>query len=149
MEKVARVIEEFCTFPAIEKIKLFRLTLFNFLVGNEDMHLKNYSMITRDNKIELSPAYDLLNTSIAVEKPEEEIALPLAGRKKKLTREVLVDYYGKERLGLNQKVIAGVIADMSRALPKGDHLIEIGFLSEPMKIKYKGLLNLRRAVIKI
>ena len=38
MEKVARVIEQYCTFPVVEKIKLFRLTLVNFLIGNEDMH---------------------------------------------------------------------------------------------------------------
>lgn len=40
MERTARLIDEFCTFPAVEKIKLFRRTLFSFLVGNEDMHLK-------------------------------------------------------------------------------------------------------------
>ena len=59
-----KLIDDYCTFPAIEKVKLFRLVLFNFLIGNEDMHLKNYSVIVRDNKVELSPAYDLLNTTI-------------------------------------------------------------------------------------
>ena len=55
MEKVAQVIDRYCTFPAVEKIKLFRLTLVNFLIGNEDMHLKNFSLMTRDGKVELTP----------------------------------------------------------------------------------------------
>jgi len=51
MEKVINLIDTFSTFPAIEKVKLFRLTIFNFLIGNEDMHLKNFSIITRDIKL--------------------------------------------------------------------------------------------------
>jgi serine/threonine-protein kinase HipA len=56
MEQIISLIEQFCTFPSIEKLKLFNLTLFNYLVGNEDMHLKNFSVIRRDLKVELSPA---------------------------------------------------------------------------------------------
>ena len=47
MERVADIVEKFCTFPAIEKLKLFKRTVFSFLVGNEDMHLKNFSLIVR------------------------------------------------------------------------------------------------------
>ncbi len=76
MEKVISVIEKHCTFPLLEKIKFFRLAIFNFLVGNEDMHLKNFSLIRRNNKVELSPAYDLVNSCIVIDS-REEIALPL------------------------------------------------------------------------
>lgn len=65
MERLVKLLDEHCTFPAIEKVKLFRRCLFNFLVGNEDMHLKNFSLITRDGKVELAPAYDYLNTTVA------------------------------------------------------------------------------------
>lgn len=77
MEKVIEVIAQFCTFPAIEFVKLFKLTLFNFLVGNEDMHLKNFSLISRDKKVMLSPAYDLLNTTIAQKNTKEEWRITL------------------------------------------------------------------------
>ncbi len=43
MEKLVRLVDDYCTFPSIEKVRLFNLVLFNYLVGNEDMHLKNYS----------------------------------------------------------------------------------------------------------
>jgi len=72
MEKIAKIIMDFCSFPKIEGVKLFKLTVFNFLIGNEDMHLKNFSLITREKIVTLSPAYDLLNTSIAQKNPKEE-----------------------------------------------------------------------------
>ena len=65
MEKLASILDDFCTFPVIEKAGLFKRSLFNFLVGNEDMHLKNFSLITRNQKIELAPGYDFLNTTVA------------------------------------------------------------------------------------
>jgi len=70
MEQIVTLINMYCTFPAIENIKLFKLVLFNFLVGNEDMHLKNFSIINRDGKITLSPCYDLVNSTIEYKKPE-------------------------------------------------------------------------------
>jgi serine/threonine-protein kinase HipA len=103
MEKVITVIEKFCTFPKIEFVKLFKLTLFNFLVGNEDMHLKNFSLITKNKKISLSPAYDLLNSTISQKNAKEEIALPIRGRKSNLTKRDFFDYFAVERLGLNPK----------------------------------------------
>lgn len=103
MEKLVTLIDTFCTFPAVEKVKLFRLTIFNYLIGNEDMHLKNFSLITRDNKVELSPAYDLLNTTIVVPRTQEEIALPIAGKKRNLSVKILIEYFGEERLKLNDK----------------------------------------------
>ncbi|MDR3627536.1 MAG: HipA domain-containing protein, partial [Ignavibacteriaceae bacterium] len=109
MEKLTLIIDSYCSFPVIEKIKLFRLTIFNFLVGNEDQHLKNFSLITHNNKVELSPAYDLINTTIALSNPAEEIALPLKGKKKNLNRKILIDYWGKERLKINEKVIGQIL----------------------------------------
>jgi hypothetical protein len=80
MEKVAAVVEQFCTFPAIERVKLLERTLFSFLTGNEDMHLKNFSLITRQGRVGLAPAYDFLNTTIALKHAREELALPLRGK---------------------------------------------------------------------
>src|SRR3990170_7040757 len=143
MEKVINLIDTFSTFPAIEKVKLFRLTIFNFLIGNEDMHLKNFSIITRDNKIELSPAYDLLNTTILLPNEPEEIALPLAGKKRNLSSKILIDYFGKERLNLNDRVISQVLDKIKSAFDDWEELIKISFLSPQMKEKYFGLLKNR------
>lgn len=147
MEKLVTLIETFCTFPAIEKVKLFRLTIFNFLVGNEDMHLKNFSLITRDNKVELSPDYDLLNTTIMVPKSQEEIALPLAGKKRNLSTKILFDYFAKERMKLNDTIISQVLNKINLEFGNWENLIKISFLSNDMKEKYIELLKKRRLTL--
>jgi len=143
MEKVINVIENFCTFPKIELVKLFKLTLFNFLVGNEDMHLKNFSLITKNNKITMSPAYDLLNSTIAQKNAKEEIALPIKGKKNNLTHKDFFEYFAVERLGLNPKVMHSVRQVFQQVLPGWKALIRISFLSEPMQEKYLYLLEER------
>lgn len=149
MERVVNLINTYCTFPAVERAKLFKMVLFNFLVGNEDMHVKNFSIINRDGKIELSPAYDLINTTIELNKPEEEIALPVKGKKKNLTRNILIDYFGKERCELTNKVIDNSLNIISDSIPLWMDLINISFLSDDMKKKYVGLLNTRIRIFKI
>ncbi len=149
MEQVVALIDGFCTFPAIEKLKLFKLTLFNFLVGNDDMHLKNFSIIKKEGKVALSPCYDLVNTTIKYKKQDEEIALPLKEKRKNLTRNMLVDYFGKDRCGLTIKSIDKVLETISSAVPKWNEWIEISFLSDEMKEKYRQLLAIRLTVLDI
>jgi len=143
MEKLADIISRFCTFPAIEKIKLFRLTLFNFLTGNEDMHLKNFSLITRDEKTELSPAYDLLNTTIALKNAKEEIALPIMGKKNNLSGKIFTEYFAKERLNLNETIISRELEILFKSWKSWEDIIQISFLSEKMKEKYISLIHER------
>ena len=149
MEKIVTLINMYCTFPSIENIKLFKLVLFNFLVGNEDMHLKNFSIINRDGKIALSPCYDLVNSTIEYKKPEEEIALPLMGKKKKLTQNILINYFGKERCELTSKSMESVLESISSSIQEWNKLIDLSFLSPEMKTKYHDLLNVRLNILKL
>jgi serine/threonine-protein kinase HipA len=142
MEQVASVIEKYCTFPVIEKLRLFRLFIFNFLIGNEDMHLKNFSLIRRNHKVELSPAYDLLNTTIIL-RAKEEIALPLKGKKSRLNRGDFVDYFGQERLRLTEAVIQRELSHFESALPRWKALIEQSFLSSTLQQRYWELVESR------
>ncbi len=148
MEKLCELINRYCTFPEIEKIKLFKNVIFNFLTGNEDAHLKNFSLITRDNIISLTPGYDLLNTTIAGT-GKDEIALSLAGKKSNLTFRDLITYYGQSRLGLNEKIIEEVLSVFYAVQNEWNEQIGICFLSEEMKLKYKNLIDQRRAILKI
>jgi serine/threonine-protein kinase HipA len=142
MEQVILLIEKFCTFPAIEKLKLFNLTLFNYLIGNEDMHLKNFSVIRGDLKVELSPAYDLLNTTIILDS-QGELALSLNGKKNKLKKNDFFEYLAKERLALTQKSIEQTKGQIRNALPKWIDYIQTCFLTDTMKTKYLSLLKER------
>lgn len=143
MEKVAAVIKNFCSFPKVEAIKLLKLTLFNFLIGNEDMHLKNFSLITRDKLITLSPFYDLLNTTIALQSGKEELALPLNGKKNNLRKNDFLDYFAMQQLKLNPNVIASVMQELQQAIPTWNELISRSFLTKTMQERYLKLLHER------
>jgi len=143
MEEVVDLINKFCTFPAIEKLILFKLVIFNYLTGNDDHHLKNFSIITEDGKVKLSPCYDLLNTTIEYRKPDEEIALPLKGKKKRLTYNI-IEYFGLGgRCELTAKSVDKVLDTISSAIPVWKSLIDSSFLSNGMKEKYLKLLETR------
>lgn len=147
MEKVISVIEKHCTFPVIEKLKLFRLVILNFLVGNEDMHLKNFSLIRQQNKIELSPAYDLLNTTIVIQ-AKEEIALPIKEKKSKLNRADLIGYFGKERLMIPQTVLDDELINFEKSLVAWKFMIANSFLSQKLQDSYCKLIQKRWQRIK-
>ena len=64
MEKIGAALNDYSTNTLLDKVFYFELTLFSFLTGNNDMHLKNFSMIEKPSGWVLAPAYDLLNASI-------------------------------------------------------------------------------------
>jgi len=143
MEKMVPVIEEFCSFPAIEKAEFFKRVIFCYVTGNEDMHLKNFSLITKRGMTTLTPAYDLLNSSIVIKNPDEEIALTLKGKKSNLKASDFIGYYAKERLQLNNKTIELILEQMQKVIPKWKELVEISFLSDDMKERYFNILESR------
>jgi serine/threonine-protein kinase HipA len=150
MEEVAEVINRYCTFPAIERIKLLKRTLFSFLTGNEDMHLKNFSLITHENgRVDLSPAYDFLNSTIAIKDAKEEMALPIKGKKSKLTRADLLDYYGCTRLGLSPSIIDEMVSEFQAVLPSWRDLIRQSFLSADQQNAFERLLAERAARLEL
>lgn len=50
------------------------------LTKNADKHLKNFSLIIKDNKVTMTPFYDLINTTISLVDPADEIALLSRGK---------------------------------------------------------------------
>lgn len=140
LEQVVRLLEQFCTFPAIEKPKLAKRLLFCFLTGNEDMHLKNFSVWMQDGVVSLTPAYDLLNSTLVLENAKEDSALPLRGKKRKLNKELWLNYFCKERLQLSEGQIDSVVKDLKEALPEWDRLIGQSFLSVECQMGYRTIL---------
>jgi len=141
MEKVGKALTRYSSNTLLDQTYFFDLTLFCFLTGNNDMHLKNFSMIESSNGWALSPAYDLLNVSIVFPEDTEELALTIAGKKKKLNRTDF-EQLG-EGLGLTPKQIQAsmnrIIDNKSRALD----WIERSFLSDKMKTAYLSLIEER------
>jgi serine/threonine-protein kinase HipA len=154
MEKIIPVLD-LCTFPLIEKVRLFRRCIFNYLIGNEDMHLKNYSLITRAGKTELAPAYDFLSSTSAYlalgKQPDqiEETALTLNGKKRNLTRKIWIDYFATERLGLNSGIISEELERFSKLFDRWYDLIDKSFLSASNRNILVDLIKKRRKLLSL
>ncbi|GAB3023549.1 HipA domain-containing protein [Niabella terrae] len=147
MEKVGRAIAQYAENTLLDLSIFFELTLFCFLTGNNDMHLKNFSLtVQKDGAWGLAPAYDLLNVAIANPGDKEELALTLGARKSKFNRQRF-EQFG-EALGLSTRQIAGVFRRLQRNEEKALHLIGNSFLSEDFREKYRLLLAERYARLK-
>ena len=145
MEKVGKALHEYSSNTMLDKLFLFELTLFSFLTGNNDMHLKNFSMIEGPSGWWLAPTYDLLNVSILLPEDDEELALTLEGKKKKL-KLAQFERFGKN-LNLTDKQIEGVFKRITLFKSKAKDWINNSFLSVEMKDKYKELMNERLNLI--
>lgn len=140
-ERIAEVIEEFCTFQILENLKLFKMILFSFFVGNEDLHLKNLSLTTlAEGKIVLTPAYDLLNSTIVLASSQEELALELNGKKKGFKRDDFTRYLGQEILFLSEKTIKKEISIFSEAIRSWPSVISNSFLPPKEKSRYHSVV---------
>ena len=137
-EQIAKTIVQYCSTPKLDLTNYMQLLLFCFVTGNNDMHLKNFSLYRPSEDYQLTPAYDLLNVAIANPKDKEELALPLSGRKTKLR---LDDFLNSAKtMGLDENVVVRLIVSLHKALPKWQMLIHNSFLSEDMKKLYEELI---------
>jgi len=141
MEKIGKALTNFSSNTGLDKLKLFEITLFSFLTGNNDMHLKNFSMINYNGRWILSPAYDLLNVAIVNPDYKEELALTLEGKRKNFNKEHFIKF--AEDLGLNDKQIKNVFNRFIKNKNTAIEMIKDSFLSKEMQEEYISLLEKR------
>jgi serine/threonine-protein kinase HipA len=143
-ENLGKTIGELSVNTLYDKLRFFEITVFNYVIGNNDMHLKNYSMFLSNSGWVLSPFYDLLNVKLLLPKDKEDSALLLGGKKSNFTKGYF-DRLGTD-LTLNTKQIKTVYKRFESWLPKATELINDSFLSNDLKTKYIQLIQDRTAI---
>jgi len=141
MENLANTIGELSVNTLMDKQRFFELAFFNFIIGNNDMHLKNFSLWLSDMGWVLSPAYDLLNVKIILPTDMDDTALLLGGKKRNFNKGYF-DRFG-EVLNLNHKQINSVYKKLDAWLPKALQLIDASFLNDMNKLRYKEIVTQR------
>lgn len=138
-EQVAKTIKSFSANPGFDIVNFYELVLFCFLTGNNDMHLKNFSLLKgNDLKYKLCPAYDLVASKLVVEGDDEELALNLNGKKKKINRK---DFsIAMKTSGMNDKSIENVFKKFSKLQNIWHQFINESFLSDEFKENYHGMI---------
>jgi serine/threonine-protein kinase HipA len=138
IETLGKTIGDLSTNTLFDKLRFFESTVFNYIIGNNDMHLKNHSMFLSDSGWVLSPFYDFLNVKLILPKDKEDTALLLGGKKENFNK----GYF--ERLGevlkLNPKQINAVFKRIEQWQPDAIKLIAASFLSDDRKNEYTKLV---------
>ncbi|WP_235049500.1 HipA domain-containing protein [Sphingobacterium paucimobilis] len=133
-ERVGKIIKRYATHSGLDVITYFRLVLFSFLTGNNDMHLKNFSLMHKDKGIFFSPAYDLLNVNLIYPADKEDLALTLGGRKRKIKRSDFDQFAFS--LGITTIVRDNIYKDFSKQSEKVSEWISMSFLTNAYKEEY-------------
>jgi serine/threonine-protein kinase HipA len=145
-EKTGKVIQQYSTQSGLDSIKFFETIVFCFISGNADMHLKNFSMLERnDGQFSLSPAYDLVSTYLAIISEPEQMSLTLNGRKNKLVKSDF-DILGKS-LNLNEKQIINTYQIFSKNMDNAFWWIKNSFLPDNQKDRLIKLVTHRVSLL--
>jgi len=134
-EKAGKLIVKYCANTGLDALEYFEVVLFSYLTGNNDMHLKNFSVLHMDKGISLSPAYDLLNANLLNPKDDDELGLTLNGKKKKIKLTDLVML--SDALNIPAKARENSFKKFYSATAKVNDLINRSFLTEDNKNRYK------------
>jgi serine/threonine-protein kinase HipA len=152
-EEIGGLIKQYLPAYKVEMVSYFKLVLFNYLIGNGDAHLKNFSVYQRvTGDYGLTPAYDLLSSSIHLPN-ESGTALELFKEYESKSFKANGFYayndfiaFG-DRLGLSKKMIESILKTFVGQERRVLKLLENSFLSQEAKERYEGLFRDRlRAV---
>ena len=141
-EQIGKAIQQYSNTPGLDLINFMELVLFCFITGNADMHLKNFSLLEHPALgMTLSPAYDLVNTALVNPADEEEMALNINGKKKKLKKQDFIA--AMNTLKVDEKQQQNIFNKMQKALPSWLELIDQSFLTENFKVQYQSIIEER------
>ena len=147
-ERCAKIIGRYSIRKGLDMTELYLRLIFSFLVGNSDMHLKNFSLIETGEgtgDYVLSPAYDLLPVNVVMPEDKEQLALAMNGKKMNLRRKdflLFADACGISRVSA-EKMIAKLVSQK-------DQLIEMcseSFLPELYRERFTALIEERSRIL--
>lgn len=146
-EMIASLIKKFSTAPMLDLVNFWEQVVFAWIVGNADMHLKNFSLISQKHgKCILTPTYDQVSTAIVMPEDTEELALTLNGWKKKLMREDFME--GMLSSGLDEVVAKRILDRFQKHQIKWNEIIEASFINNEQKEQLKMLISNRLTTLR-
>ena len=145
-EQIAKAIQRFSSVPKLDMVNYWEQVVFSWITGNADMHLKNFSLYSKEQgKYVLTPAYDMLSTALVMPEDTEELALTLNGKKRKIKKADFVA--SMQALGLEEKVINNIFAKFAKVKDRWFEFIDLSFLPDEMKEAFKAIIAERIILI--
>lgn len=146
-ETIAKMINRYSSVARLDLVNFWEQVVFSWIVGNADMHLKNFSLISeKPGKYVLTPTYDQVSTAIVMPEDTDELALPLNGFQKKLLSMDFVK--AMENTGLTTLMAQRILTRFTALQEKWFACIDDSFISETQKVQFKALITKRIETIK-
>lgn len=143
-EKIGKLILKYCTQTGFDALTYFELVLFSFLTGNNDMHLKNFAVLYTHEGISLSPAYDLLNVNLVNPQDDEELALTINGKKKRIR---LSDFDALAKsMNIPETAVRNTYNKFSSGNKEVSEMVNASFLSREKKELYLEIWNKKQGL---
>ena len=146
-EQIAKAIQRFSAVPKLDMVNYWEQVVFSWITGNADMHLKNFSLYSKERgKYLLTPAYDMLSTALVMPEDTEELALTLNGKKRKIKKADFVA--SMQASGLEEKVINNIFAKFTKVKDMWFAFIDLSFLPDEMKESFKVIISEKLNILK-
>lgn len=145
-EQIGKLIRRYASFGGVDALRFFEEVLFCYLTGNNDMHLKNFSLLREpDGAWNLSPAYDLVPAQIHLPKDSEELALTLNGKKRRLVPDDFAAFAASLHLTDTQfnRAVRRLTGRLAETI---DETLARSFLSQEFQSKVRSLVAQRLRV---
>lgn len=147
-EQIARAILKHNGNRLVDVVRFYEQVIVSYLIGNSDMHLKNFSLLSRmPDLYALAPAYDMLAVQLLLPDDKEDLALTLNGKKRKLKR---LDFdTAMLRAGIPEKAVDNLWRRMKKGMGGWGDLIEKSFLHSDRKAALKDIVKLKSKELEI
>lgn len=143
-ERCAKILQKYSSRIGIDMAEFYIRLIFCFLVGNSDMHLKNFSLIETAEESEqyvLSPAYDLLPVNANMPADKEQFALTMNGKKKNIRKGDFLKF--ADACGITRSTAEKLIQNLVKLTPQWLEMCEESLLPEELKERLEKIIKTR------
>ena len=148
-ENCGKIVSRYSAFEGFDLSELYLRIVGSFIMGNSDMHLKNFSLIEESSGsrvFKLSPAYDLLPVNVILPSDKDQMALTVNGKKRNIRRKDFLEL--ADKISLNKTAATKILM---RVVKSKDTLLKIcddSLLSPQDKMKVHALIQTRCEILK-
>lgn len=134
-ERIANFIKKHSDVPGLDLVSLFERALLFYVLGNGDAHLKNFSLLRKEEVgYQLSPAYDLVNSRLVLAAEKEDLSLSIQGKKNNILKK---DFQRlAEHFGLLGKQAYNALERLNALKYSIEAMIEESFLNDRLKNRF-------------
>lgn len=148
-ERCAKIIGQYSSRVGIDMAEFYVRLVFCYIVGNSDMHLKNFSLIeTAEGSGEyvLSPAYDLLPVNANMPADKEQFALAMNGKKTNIRKGDFLKF--ADTCGITRPTAEKLIKNLLKLTPQWLEMCDASLLPDELKERLKNIISERAGALK-